>query len=126
MEYQSNLKIVREEKGWTQAELAEKSGVKLRSIQNYEQGFHDINGAKVVTVLCLAEALGCSVYDIIQPRVQAEPSVNCSNCEHAKNASDSEDDAFYICDLMTGDLFETAINFSRFRVKDRHPNCPLN
>lgn len=68
MEYKSKLKFMRESKDMTQAELAERSGVKLRSIQNYEQGFHDINGAKVVTVLNLAEALGCDVYDIIQPR----------------------------------------------------------
>lgn len=68
MQFQSKLKFMRESKGITQAELASKSGVKLRSIQNYEQGFHDINGAKVVTVLCLAEALGCDIYDIIQPR----------------------------------------------------------
>ena len=68
MDYQSRLKYMRESKGMTQSELAKRSGVNLRSIQNYEQGFHDINGAKVLTVLCLAEALGCDVYDIIQPR----------------------------------------------------------
>ena len=68
MEFKSHLKFMREEKGMTQAELAHKSGVNLRSIQNYEQGLKDINGAKVVTVLCLAEALGCDIYDIIQPR----------------------------------------------------------
>lgn len=68
MEYKSRLKWMREDKGMTQAELAEKSGVNVRSIQNYEQGFKDINGAKVVTVLQLAEALGCDVYEIINPR----------------------------------------------------------
>ena len=66
--YKSRLKFFREEKGMTQQELAEKSGVNLRSIQNYEQGFKDINGAKVVTVLSLAEALGCDVYEIINDR----------------------------------------------------------
>jgi len=68
MEFRSRLKWMREDKGMTQAELAEKSGVNVRSIQNYEQGFKDINGAKVVTVLQLAEALGCDVYEIINPR----------------------------------------------------------
>ena len=62
------LKFMREQKGMTQQELAEKSHVNLRSIQNYEQGFKDINGAKVTTVLALAEVLGCDVYDIINPR----------------------------------------------------------
>lgn len=63
-----SLKFAREQKGLTQAELAEKSGVNLRSIQNYEQGFKDINKAQVVTVLQLAEALECDVYEIINPR----------------------------------------------------------
>ena len=66
--YKSRLKFMREDKDMTQAELAEKSGVNLRSIQNYEQGFKDINGAKVVTVLALAEALDCDVYEIINDR----------------------------------------------------------
>ncbi len=68
MEYKSRLKFIREEKGMTQAELAIRSGVNLRSIQNYEQGFKDINGARVTTVLALADALGCDVCDIVQPR----------------------------------------------------------
>lgn len=68
MEYKSKLKSIREEKGMTQAELAIWSGVNLRSIQNYEQGFKDINGARVTTVLALADALECDVYEIVQPR----------------------------------------------------------
>lgn len=59
---------MREDKGISQVELADKSGVNLRMIQHYEQGFKDINNAKVVTVLSLAEALGCDVYDIINDR----------------------------------------------------------
>lgn len=62
------LKFMRESKGMTQAELAEKAGVNLRMVQNYEQGFKDINKATVLTVLRLAEALGCDVYDILNPR----------------------------------------------------------
>ena len=64
----SALKFMRESKGLTQKELAERSHVSIRQIQHYEQGTHDINGASVVTVLNLAEALGCDVYDIINPR----------------------------------------------------------
>ena len=63
-----SLKFEREQKGWTQAELAERSGVNLRMVQNYEQGFKDINNAKVITAIQLAEALGCDIYDIINPR----------------------------------------------------------
>ena len=63
-----SLKSEREYKGWTQAELAEKSGINVRMIQHYEQGSKDINKASVVTVLNLAEALGVDVYAIINPR----------------------------------------------------------
>ena len=66
--YKSRLKYFREEKGMTQAELSEKSGVSLRVIQTFEQGFRDINKAQVVKVLQLAEALECDVYDIINDR----------------------------------------------------------
>lgn len=68
MAYKSRLKFMREDKGLTQSSLAEKSGVSLRLIQAYEQGYKDINNAKVITVLQLAEALECDVYDIINDR----------------------------------------------------------
>ena len=67
--YKSSLKFMREDKGLSQSSLAEKSGVSLRLIQAYEQGYKDINKAQVLTVLQLAEALECDVYDIINPRV---------------------------------------------------------
>ena len=59
---------MREEKGLSQSELAKASGVPLRNIQAYEQGYKDINKAQVVTVLQLSEALDCNVYEIINPR----------------------------------------------------------
>lgn len=62
------LKFFREEKGMSQAELAEASGVNKRMIQHYEQGVKDINKASVITVLQLAEALDCDVYEIINDR----------------------------------------------------------
>ena len=68
MTYKSSLKIIRESKSMTQADLAEKAGVNLRMVQNYEQGFKDINKANVLTALRLAEALECDVYDILNPR----------------------------------------------------------
>ena len=66
--YKSCLKLTREEKGMSQSTLAKASGVPLRNIQAYEQGYKDINKAQVITVLQLAEALDCDVYDIINPR----------------------------------------------------------
>lgn len=67
--YKSRLKYFREDKGLTQQELADNSGVSLRSIQMFEQGNRDINKAQFITVLQLAEALECDVYDIINDRV---------------------------------------------------------
>lgn len=66
--YKSRLKFMREDKGMSQSKLAEASGVSLRLIQAYEQGYKDINKAQVVTVLQLAEALDCDVYEIINDR----------------------------------------------------------
>ena len=66
--FHSRLKFYREEKGLSQSQLAKLSGVSLRNIQAYEQGYKDINKAQVITVLQLAEALECDVYEIINPR----------------------------------------------------------
>ena len=66
--FRSRLKFMREEKGMSQSDLAKASGVPVRNIQAYEQGYKDINKAQVITVLQLAEALDCDVYDIINPR----------------------------------------------------------
>ena len=66
--YHSRLKFYREEKGMSQSELAKASGVPVRNIQAYEQGYKDINKAQVITVLQLAEALEVDVYAIINDR----------------------------------------------------------
>ena len=67
--FKSRLKFMREEKGLSQSELAKASGVPLRNIQAFEMGYRDINKAQVITVLLLAEALDCDVYEIINDRV---------------------------------------------------------
>ena len=50
----------------TQAELAKRSGVSLRSIQMYEQHNKDINKASAETVLSLAKVLGCTMEDLLE------------------------------------------------------------
>lgn len=62
----TNLKRIRTAYGCTQAELAKRSGVSLRSIQMYEQRNKDINKASVETVHSLAKVLGCSIEDLIE------------------------------------------------------------
>lgn len=62
----TNLKRIRTIYGCTQAELSQKSGVSLRSIQMYEQRNKDINKASVETVYRLAKALGCKIEELIE------------------------------------------------------------
>ncbi len=63
----TNLKRIRSLCGFTQAELAKRSNVSLRSIQMYEQRNKNINKASVETVNCLAKTLGCKIEDLIEP-----------------------------------------------------------
>lgn len=63
---ETNLKRIRQIYGCSQAELARRSGVGLRSIQMYEQRNKDINKASVEAVYRLAKVLGCSVEDLIE------------------------------------------------------------
>ena len=62
----TNLKRIRTAYGCTQAELAKKSGVSLRSVQMYEQRNKDINKASVETVYRLSKVLGCAIEDLIE------------------------------------------------------------
>ena len=64
--YETNLKRIRTAYGFTQAELAERSGVSLRSIQMYEQRNKNINKASVDTMYSLAKVLGCTMEDLIE------------------------------------------------------------
>lgn len=59
------LKDMREKKGISQSQLSKASGINVRTIQHYEQGSKDINGAKLNTLISLAEALDCKIYDIL-------------------------------------------------------------
>jgi len=63
---ETNLKRIRTAYGFTQAELAERSGVSLRSIQMYEQRNKNINKASADTLYRFAKALGCTMEDLIE------------------------------------------------------------
>ena len=62
------LKEIRESKSLSQRQLAEMSDVNVRMIQHYEQGAKDINKAQAGTLYKLAQALGCSMEDLIELR----------------------------------------------------------
>ena len=62
----TKLQTIRKESGLTQLELAKKSGVNLRTLQQYETKAKDINKASIKTISSLAVALGCDVNDLIE------------------------------------------------------------
>lgn len=66
IEQETHLKTIRENRGISQMELAKLSGVKLRSIQMYEQKVNDIDRAQVGTVYKLSRVLGCTIEDLLE------------------------------------------------------------
>lgn len=62
----NKLKQMREAAGITQAALAKATGISVRVIQNYEQGTRPLNGARVITVKHIADALSCRIEDLIE------------------------------------------------------------
>lgn len=62
----SNLKRLRSTSGLSQSKVSELSGINVRMIQHYEQGVKDINKAQAITVYKLAQALKCSVEDLLE------------------------------------------------------------
>ena len=61
----TKLQTIRKSSGLSQSQLAELSGVNLRSLQYYEQGAKDVNKAAAETVFALARALGCTMEDLL-------------------------------------------------------------
>ena len=61
----TDLKQKRKENGYTQRELAVRSGLSIRTLQYYEQGVLDINKASAQVVFRLALALGCKMEDLL-------------------------------------------------------------
>lgn len=62
----SKLKTIRESKEISQSKLSEISGVNLRTLQYYEQGYKDINKAQGITLLKLSQALDCTIEDLLE------------------------------------------------------------
>ena len=68
----SKLQQQRKRCGYSQKELAEKSGVNLRTLQQYELKTKDISKASIQTVLALANVLGCRVEDLMEYSVEKD------------------------------------------------------
>ena len=63
---ETNLARYRKSKGLSQSQLAEASGVSVRSIQLYEQRQTNINNAQHNHLVALAKVLGCKIEDILE------------------------------------------------------------
>ena len=61
----NKLKAIRVTARLSQAELSIKSGVPIKCIGNYEQGRRELNHARADILYRLAEALNCSMYDLL-------------------------------------------------------------
>lgn len=62
----TKLQELRKNIGYSQRELAEKSGVNLRTLQQYELKAKDINKAAATTLLALSKTLGCRIEDLLE------------------------------------------------------------
>jgi len=61
-----NLRLMRKKKGWTQQELATKTGIKLAHISTLENKDSD---PKLSTIYKLMEALGCTANELLLSEV---------------------------------------------------------
>lgn len=59
------LKKMRQAKGLSQTQLAEKTGLNVRTLQHYEQGSKIFDHARLDTILKCAIALDCKIEDLI-------------------------------------------------------------
>jgi transcriptional regulator with XRE-family HTH domain len=66
----TNLKTIRQANNLSQSQLAEKANVNLRMVQNYEQGFKDINKAQAITLYKIAQVLDCMIEDLLELEVK--------------------------------------------------------
>ena len=61
----SYLKQLREARGYSQRELAQATGIPLKTLQHYEQGTKSIAKANAAYVLSLAAILGCNPVELL-------------------------------------------------------------
>ena len=59
-------KEMRQFKGLSQSQLAEKTGINVRTIQHYEQGSKNFDHARIDTIMKICIALHCKLEDVIE------------------------------------------------------------
>jgi transcriptional regulator with XRE-family HTH domain len=62
----TKLKKMRESRGLMQKDLADMTGIKLRTLQYYEQGVLKFDSCRIDKIFNMALALDCDVEDILE------------------------------------------------------------
>ena len=62
----SKLQQLRKAAGLSQSQLAEKSGVNVNTLRQYEHGTRNINGMALISARDLARALGVAIEELIE------------------------------------------------------------
>ena len=62
----TKLKKIRLSKNISREKLSEMSGVSIRTIEGYEQKRRNINNSSVNTMIKLADALECDLFELIE------------------------------------------------------------
>lgn len=62
----TKFKKVREKKGLSQGVLSKMTGVSTGTIKAYDQGYRNIDEAKIKTLAELSNALNCGISDILE------------------------------------------------------------
>lgn len=70
MSLSDNIKRLRRDKGWTQGELADRTGLRVAHISELEKGKGD---PKVSTLYKLMQALGCSPDSLLMDKDKVTP-----------------------------------------------------
>lgn len=60
------LKEMRQSRGLSQIQLAEKTGLNVRVLQHYEQGSKIFDNARIDTIMKVCIALNCKLEDVIE------------------------------------------------------------
>jgi DNA-binding transcriptional regulator YiaG len=63
---ETNLKRIRTKLGFSQLQLANETGIPIRTIQQYEQGQKNINKAQAEYIIKLAKALYCEPSELLE------------------------------------------------------------
>lgn len=60
------LKELRQARGLSQSQLADKAGINVRVLQHYEQGSKNFDHARIDTLVKICIALNCKLEDVIE------------------------------------------------------------